>query len=60
VGSVQRIACDSPDVVFGSDTTPAVGLGLFQLARFRPDGTYVDGAGPGLLGDRTIPGGDCP
>jgi hypothetical protein len=60
VGEVWRIACDSPEVVFGNDLTPPVGFGLFQMARFGPDGVYSDGAGPGLVGDRTIVGGDCP
>ena len=60
VGEVWRIACDSADVVFGSVLTPPVGFGLFQLARFRPDGSYIDGALPGLVGDRTVLGGDCP
>jgi hypothetical protein len=60
VGEVWRIACDSPEVGFGNDITPPVGFGLFQVARFRPDGIYSDGAGPGLVGNRTILGGDCP
>jgi hypothetical protein len=60
VGEVWRIACGSSDVVFGSSLTPPVGFGLFQMARFGPDGSYSDGALPGLVGDRTVLGGDCP
>jgi hypothetical protein len=60
IGEVWRIACDSPEVVFPSDRTPPVGFGFFQVARFRPDGSYTDGAQPGLVGDRTILSGDCP
>ena len=60
VGVVWRIGCNSPEVVFESDITPPVGFGLFQLARFQPDGAYTDGAETGLVGDRTIVSGDCP
>jgi hypothetical protein len=60
VGSVRRVACNAPDVVYPSDVTPPVGFPLFQIARFRPDGLYTDGAEPELVGDRTIVGGDCP
>jgi len=60
VGIVSRIACNSPEVVFGSNNTPPVGFGLFQMARFKPTGTYSDGAGAGLVGSRTVLGGDCP
>ena len=60
VGGVRRIACESPKVVFGTDNTPPPGFGLFQMARFNPDGTYTDGAETGLVGVRTIVDGDCP
>lgn len=60
VGAVRRIACNSPEVVFGSSSTPPVGFGLFQMARFKPTGTYTDGAGSSVVGSRTTLGGDCP
>ena len=60
MGAVRRIACNSPLVVFGTDLAPQVGFGLFQLARFQPDGTYSGGAENDLVGNRTIVAGNCP
>jgi len=60
IGDVLRIDCDSPNVVFGSDRTPPAGFAYFQLARYSPDGDYVDGGNPGLVGPRAPTSGDCP
>jgi hypothetical protein len=60
IGAVRRIACDSTEVVFGTDDTPAPGFGYFQLARFEPGGSYADGGNPGLVGLRVPLAGDCP
>jgi hypothetical protein len=59
-GELDPVRCASTDVVFATDTVPEPGRVLFLLARYLPDGTYADGAGPGLVGARVPGSGDCP
>jgi hypothetical protein len=60
IGTVQCIRGATPDRIIPSIARPALGAGLFLVARELPAGAYTDGGGPGLIGARLPISGDCP
>jgi hypothetical protein len=60
IGAVDTIACDALQAVSTTVSLPDPGGVRFQLARLASGGSYSDGAGAGLVGDRTPLSGDCP
>jgi hypothetical protein len=60
LGPVQRIECGTLEASLGTPSIPEPGNVLFQVAREQPGGSYVDGAGAGLVGTRVPASGDCP
>jgi hypothetical protein len=60
IGTVSQLVCAGIKGVATTVQVPAQGQGLFQLARESQGGAYTDGAGSGLVGQRTPLAGDCP